>query len=198
MLLAGVISLLFLNIPKGKKFLIITTGILAITIMFYSSIGSYFLQNILHLKAQVNSDLTRSASRLFFINELNKNELYWVFGKGYPSELWNQSVIASGISYGYYFVDMGLLGIAFYYGLIGILWLIVSYVSYIKKSCAINKKKKNIFYFVYFVAQIAGLYSIQPDSFECANKATIIFSIILAVLFFEIKSSEVSDVKKFS
>lgn len=187
MLVAGIFTVLFLDIKKSIKYPLVIISTIIICTIFFTSIGSVILESVFHFSEQYAGDFVRENARQFYMSSLDESNYYWLLGKGYPSLLWAQSVSGSGYDRGFYFVDNGFIAILFYYGILGAVWFVLSYIKFIKHSINLNKKTGNMMFFVYYIMQVVGLYTLQPDCFDSNNNSTIFFVIITSVLLYEVK-----------
>ena len=139
------------------------------------------LQTVSNLEGDANYGV-RLAGRSVFINELMKSP---ITGRGYPSV---SSESATGILKGYLFVDNGIWGLIYSYGILGLVWWIGMWCSVLKRSWSI--RKYHMFYFLYFLYYTVGLMT----DFAWFWTATSSFVVVVAMLFEEIREKDKMEV----
>ena len=82
----------------------------------------------------------REDAKEFYINELNKSP---IIGRGYINTQYNKAVNLGEIDKGYYVVDNGIIGYIWYYGIIGLAFILIIYLNVIKMSIKLYKHKKD-------------------------------------------------------
>ena len=168
-----VVGLLIWHGTAIKKILFALLGgtaglaVLSTTAMFQD-----LMQTVMNLSLDANYGV-RISGRSVFINELMKSP---ITGRGYPS-------ISSTKAYealkGYLFVDNGIWGLIYSYGIVGLLWWVGMWGSLMRKAWSI--RKSTMFYFIYFLYYIIGIMT----DFAWFWSATFSFSIVVAMLFEE-------------
>jgi len=134
------------------------------------------IQDLIKVLTDLNSDANynvRNLGRAEFISEFAKSP---ITGRGYPS-------ISSSAAYntlqGYLFVDNGIFGLIYSYGILGLIWWVALWVTVMLKAWRVRKRQ--MAYFLYFVYYLVGLVT----DFAWFWTATCSFSILVAMLLEE-------------
>ena len=169
------VMMLFENRIGLKKLVIILIVALVIWyILKTTNIG----QNILTIFNSGENDLSldiRAQAREFYISRFYQSPLC---GQGYPDTGLTNSHIKSGQSLGYFYVDNGIFGIMFYYGLLGLLWIASNFVIAIKKGIVIYKTKRIFFPLAYVIYMASLSISVQYDFF----RPLAVYALFLAII----------------
>lgn len=142
-----------------KKFLLgFIVLIFGGTIIFSSSLFQSTFDT-LEGKNNYNSSLNtmdiRQEGQKYYIEQLKKSI---IFGYGNPNTNCDDAMIASGVNNYYYLADNGIIGFAYIYGLLGIVWVFILFYKIINASYFCYRKEKNLFFMVYFIFEIGNLY----------------------------------------
>lgn len=139
---------------KMKILLSIFGTMMLLIIMLSSTIAQSYLAviNPTYVTNDSNAKL-RSQGKQFYLNELKG---YEVLGRGYINVLFKNAYIHSGMEKNYLFVDNGIFGFYFLYGLIGVLWAIILITKFYKYSIR-NYLKQNNYTFLGFSIYITFL-----------------------------------------
>lgn len=176
LIIAAVISVLVVKQVSWKKLMIII--LLAVGV-------NYFLKNtemgINIVNSIMNEDTSlsiRSAARLFYIDKF-LNAPIW--GNGYVDSYYQTSYTLSGQSMGYFYVDNGIWGIAFYYGTLGILWCVLFILPNLRDGIWYARNKNNLFalYYLIFILSICNNY--QFDFFRSRLTFTLFYTIFIGI-----------------
>lgn len=91
----------------------------------------------------------------FFINGLKDN---FIFGKGILNIAFDEQYIVSGLKYGYYAVDLGIIGFTYYFGIVGgALLVILLFKAFLRSIDLYKLNSTNIFPMVYILMNIFTL-----------------------------------------
>lgn len=180
-LVCMVVGLLISHGKAIKKiFYMLLGGIAGFAVLSKTALFQDLMNTVMDLSSDANYGV-RIAGRSVFISELLKSP---ITGRGYPS-------ISSRKAYaalkGYLFVDNGIWGLIYSYGIIGLFWWIGMWGYLTKKAWAI--RKHTFFYFLYFLYYTIGIMT----DFAWFWTATFSFSIVSAMLFEEIR--ELGEIK---
>lgn len=136
---------------KMKILLSIFGSMLILIIMLSSSIVQSYLSvfNPTYVANDQNAKL-RSDGKKFYLKELKG---YEVLGRGYINNLFENAYKHSGMEKKYLFIDNGIYGFYFLYGLIGVAWVIILIIKLYKYSIR-NYLKQNNYTFLGFVINI--------------------------------------------
>lgn len=114
--------------------------LLSIIILSSSIVQSYLaVLNPTYVSNDQNAKI-RSEGKKFYLNELKG---YEILGRGYINILFKNAYKHSGMEKKYLFVDNGIFGIYFLYGLIGVAWVIILILKFYKYSIRSYLKKNN-------------------------------------------------------
>ncbi|MHB8131572.1 MAG: O-antigen ligase family protein [Mobilitalea sp.] len=148
-----VIGLLIWNKKLVKKILICTLlfifglfllGKIEILQDIFNTItGQEIIENTLDI---------RDNARGYYIKQVMKTP---VTGRGYPSISSTAAFQASGFLQNYKFVDNGIFGFVYSYGLVGFIWYIGFWITLFKLAWKIRKKDSS--YFIYMVYYLLGI-----------------------------------------
>ena len=113
----------FIMWRKGgsTKILLILLGIVSFGILSSNEVISSIIP-ALNGTATVDTLAIRESGRAYYISVLQKHP---ILGGGYISTDWPASVVGSGLSLGYGWVDNGIFGFAFFNGLLGVVWCLI-------------------------------------------------------------------------
>lgn len=146
-LIAVLISSSFILIlKKRRKYIHIyffIWAILIIVLLPNNFVKQYINSIKLDLSSNTGTYEVRDKGRDFYKEKLKDN---FLFGEGIINETWPDAVYESGVSKNYFVVDNGLYGIAFLYGIFGVIWTIVFYLLIFIGSYKIYKKTDNVSY----------------------------------------------------
>mgnify|MGYP004538124911 CR=1 FL=1 len=151
----------------------------------YTEMGIDTISSIMEADTSLS---IRQAARNFYLNKFWENP-FW--GSGYVDSYYSMSAKLSGQNQGFYYVDNGIWGILFYYGIIGILWSIGGIVPRIFES--VKEARNNgegfpIFYIIYICAL---LNTVQFDFFRARMGFT-----LYALLLYCINQRNEEDIRK--
>lgn len=134
---------------KMKILLSIFGTMMLLTVMLSSTIVQSYLSviNPTYISNDQNAKL-RSQGKQFYLNELKG---YEVLGRGYINVLFKNAYRYSGMEKNYLFVDNGIFGFYFLYGLIGILWAIILIIKFYKYSIRLYLKQNNYVFLSYSI-----------------------------------------------
>ena len=139
-----------------EKFLIgFIVLILGGTIIFNSSLFQSTFNTLEGKNDDENTMDIRYEGQKYYINQLKKSI---IFGYGNANTNCKEAVIASGENDYYYLADNGIIGFAYIYGLLGIVWVFILFYKIINASYFCYRKEKNLFFLVYFIFEIGNLY----------------------------------------
>lgn len=139
---------------KMKILLSIFGTMMLLTVMLSSTVVQSYLAviNATYISNDQNAKL-RSQGKQFYLNELKG---YEVLGRGFINVLFKNAYRYSGMEKNYLFVDNGIFGFYFLYGLIGVLWAIILITKFYKYSIR-NYLKQNNYTFLGFSIYITFL-----------------------------------------
>ena len=118
--------------------------------------------------AQDNSAQIRIVGRQHYISKLLSNVRTFLFGSGYIN-----SAVAeryAGVDKGIYVVDLGFYGIAFFFGIIGVIWLAFLLVKMYKKAWKLTQRRSYfcLMYLIYLTILLpngtAFIWQIQASA----------------------------------
>lgn len=87
--------------------------------------------------SSINTLDIRDKGRKFYIDEIKENP---ILGGGYINTQWEPSAIASRVDENIYWVDNGIFGFAYFYGTLGLTWIIILFFKIFKMSIYIKDK----------------------------------------------------------
>lgn len=147
------------------KILICLCGIAAIGILSSNEVISSIIP-ALNDTAKVDTLSIRESGRAYYLSVLAKHP---ILGGGYISTEWPASVVGSGLSQGYGWVDNGIFGFAFFNGLLGVAWIVILLIKLYKNAYILLKSNR---VYLFFVMPIYWIVS-------CINEAHWYFSSFL-------------------
>lgn len=175
--------ILFSHINYKRKLLWIIVSIVLFTLFLFTSFGASII-SLLNKTNYVDTSEIRQIGRQFYLDTLRNNPL---FGGGFVNTDWEPSVIGSRMNEYIFANDNGVFGFLFYYGLTGMLYVILLYAYLIKKAYVISKKTKDISLIIYILFSLIGIYSI----YSFGMSAHIGFPLLLILL--EAKASDIKN-----
>lgn len=199
-LVACMICVLIRKNSLNKKIIGIMIVIIGAIFFMQSSIGKDVLDIIFGSGLGTGDDtLTiRNYERLYYMELLFKKTITLFLGCGYPVA---SNSIASAMTtptigyWTYYASDIGILGEFFYYGILGILWCIISYIITFYNSFKIYKTTNETAFIQILLIDIIACYTLVPTIFGYR----VSFSIYLALLankINEMKGLKSNDISK--
>ena len=148
-----------------KKLLFMSMAVIFLCVFFSTDAGSEILSLAVGSEVATidnNNALLRDMGRAFFISEVVSSIKTLIFGCGFINTDWNPTLEAVRYSEHLFVADNGIFGLVFMYGLLFLLWVILLYFKYIKKSF----EKKNEFGVCIFMVGILGCYSLFPECYQ--------------------------------
>ena len=145
------------NKLNGLKMVISIIFVLFLIIFVNSSYGESII-NTVWLQNQDAGIEIRNIGREFYLQRTASSLFSFVFGCGYVNTNWNPSVVGSRYSELIYYVDHGIIGLFFYYGIIFVLWAAFIHIKIIKD--AVKTRKYGIVFFL--ICGLVGSLSIFP------------------------------------
>lgn len=134
---------------KGGRKKIVVFFIFAVFVYYLTTteLFSFLIDGLNNLDPSAQ---TRTIGRELYIQRVLEHPL---FGCGYIFEGNSLASAYAGIDQGIYWVDLGVFGIAFFYGLIGVLWFVLLYSKILFQSFKMAKKGNYTFwmYSIYLV-----------------------------------------------
>lgn len=164
-------------------------GIILTIVFFSTSLGEELL-NLLLGNVDFDTAVIRDNGRNFYFDVIKDNLL---FGGGMPNKLWDASVVGSGISKNYFYVDNGIFGFVFIYGIVGLIWIISLYCMIVYFSFCLHDKRKNI-YLSFLVFNIVGSYTLMPMGSYYSNMMLVYFLIFLEAELVETEKQELTNI----
>lgn len=150
----GAIMIGLLIWRRGGILKVIAFSIFIVAALFVSNleeVKAIFLT--LNGQATVNTLNIRELGREFYLSVLKQHP---ILGGGYINTQWEPAAVASGIYNKIYWVDNGIFGFAYFYGLLGVIWVMILFGKiYIMASKVRKKLKCYIFYIMPFYWLIA-------------------------------------------
>lgn len=133
-ILATLVLLTFIFNRKKIRSAIITVGIMLVLLYAPIPIISDYLNGILEAVDSYESEEdVRYQGQMFYMQKVIEDTPSLLFGKGYVN-LNSESATRISRAEDYYIVDNGYFGIAYYYGLLGVVWNIMLYLCMMKKA----------------------------------------------------------------
>lgn len=173
---SAIISVLIVKQASWKKIII---GCICVFIGYYfftyTTMGIDILNSVVEADTSLN---IRSMARTFYINKFLQNP---IFGCGYVDSYYNYSAQLSGQTQGFYYVDNGIWGIMFYYGIVGLLWSAIGIIPRMIQAVKLARKSQDTFSIFYLVYIIALMNTVQFDFFRALLSFTL-FAILLYCL----------------
>ena len=172
-LLTLVVGFLIWKGTPRKKLLFAILGVVVVGIlMSQSTIVQDVVNAVFNLGEDANYGV-RISGRSQMLSEFAKTP---ITGRGYPSV---SSESAQNALRGYLFVDNGVWGIVYSYGIIGILWVVFLWIELCMKAWRLRKKQ--MAYFLYFCYYTIGFMT----DFSWFWIACCPFSIMVAMMMDE-------------
>lgn len=166
---------IFLSRGKIQKKLLLIAVIAIAVYLFFTSDTQLAQSLISAFNGQDSSFNTRDIGRNFYLENIKG---HYFLGRGYINIEWPNAYSQGGVSRGIYYVDNGLFGILFYYGLVGITWFIglfsQCYYQTFKLKNNIIKNALRIFLLMNVLVGLTGM----PNSFD----EFFVFPVALVVL----------------
>lgn len=134
-----------------KVFICMLILFIAISVMGKSKIIQDTLNTLTGKEIIDNTLDIRKNAREYYINQVKETP---ITGRGYPSISSATAYQAAGTQYNYKFVDNGIFGFIYSYGLVGIIWYSFFWVMLLRISWKI--RKQNSSYFVYIIYYTIG------------------------------------------
>lgn len=172
-LIAAVFLILLRQKLTVKKLLVLVIAFVAIIAFVFSPVGQDIYALVTGVGSTQDTSEIRRLSRQFYWLKLLSDWKNFVFGVGYPNQLWERAVEACGYASGFYVVDNGLMGQAFVYGLLGVIWMAWLQVKMIVQAL----RNKNDFALGYVVTGLLGFISLVPPCFA----GNIAFPLVVAL-----------------
>lgn len=178
-----------LNIQKFLALIIIIIGIFVVA---SSSIGADILDILFGTGKGIGLDtLTiRDMSRDYYLNLLTTDNFTLTFGYGIASSSWEIAMNIARPTIGYwtyYTADNGIFGSAFYYGLLGVMWWIITMGYFFYLSLIVYKKTGKTAYMQIVIIDILAAPTLVPYLFN---------SISIITLYMVLLQNEVLQIKK--
>lgn len=171
-----------------KKNLPIFIGVVsACAVVFFSTKMGQDLFSIVFLGGSSDTGEIRQIGRDFYMSVLQSHPL---LGNGTINDRWQPSVIGAKYNEGIFFVDNGIFGFAFCYGLIGIVWFIY---FYIKMAITIFKLKEPIkkSFIAILIYSLVAMYTLLPMGTYYEIPSIVIF--LVFVEFIRMTESKQND-----
>ena len=89
-----------------------------------------------------------------------------LFGLGYVNIDWEQAFKESGVADEIYVEDNGIYGIAFFYGLFGVLWCVVLTVRAGVMAYKLFRLDGNVAPLCYLIVSVLGIKTLAPNCYE--------------------------------
>lgn len=159
-LIAIIISTLFAIVSTRfsiKKLIAISIAVLSMIAFVMTSYGHGVMNSIFGEEAQDAGTQIREAGREFYIQQVTSSKLSMMIGKGYANLDWQPTLKATHYLDGIYYNDNGIIGLAYYYGLIFIVWMIFIHIKTMKLSWRYGKE-----YFWFLLCGLVGSYTLFP------------------------------------
>ena len=161
-------------------------AVIAIAVYLFFTSGTQLAQSLMSaFSGQDSSFNTRDVGRAFYLKNLQG---HYLLGYGYINIEWPRAYYLGGVSRGIYYVDNGLFGVLFYYGLVGITWFIglfgQCFYQTFKVKSNIIKNALRIFLIMNVLVGITGM----PNSFD----EFFVFPVALVILeyFYEMANNK--------
>lgn len=159
-LIAIIISTLFAIVSTRfsiKKLIATSIAVLSMIAFVMTSYGHVVMNSIFGEEAQDAGTQIREAGREFYIQQVTSSKLSMMIGKGYANLDWQPTLKATHYLDGIYYNDNGIIGLAYYYGLIFIVWMIFIHIKTMKLSWRYGKE-----YFWFLLCGLVGSYTLFP------------------------------------
>lgn len=168
-----------------KKILSISVIGIGLYFLISSPIGRDVLDVVFGSGTGLSADTLsiRDAERTYYISKIFGSFSSFILGCGYPNSSWPAAVRLSTPTVGnwtYYTTDIGIIGDFYYYGIIGILWLISVYAIMLFKGQKIYKKTRNIAFIQIVIVDLIGAMTLVPLLFS----STLIMPLVFALMEF--------------
>lgn len=140
----------------AKKIIIgVAASIIILPIVYNLPIVQDSIRTASSQSMSVNSLIIRERAREYYILQLQRSPLFG-FSEPYPTVLAASS--NSGRSLGYIRADNGVIGFMYAHGIIGLVWLLLFFLSALRRASYVYKKLDNYAYFLYFIYETMNLY----------------------------------------
>lgn len=152
------VFMLALLVWKGAAYkkVIVFIGICIITGMLLSDeMIEYFLQALNGSQGDVNVVIRDSATS-FYLNMVEKHP---VLGGGYVNTTYEPAAHMAGIQYEYFFVDNGLVGYLYQYGLLGGIWNLLLFLKLARDGIKMIKEERDYTIALLLIYTLMGLKS---------------------------------------
>ena len=174
------------HVDWRKRILIIELVVLLIIAFGYSTVGKDILNTLNASSSEISTLDIRDFEREYYTNRINSSLRTQIFGYGYPNA--NNSFalrISNPIWFGhgdakFYLSDVGITGVAFEYGAIGVLVLVATTIYMIYKSISMYISTHTSIYIQYLVYDTITWVSLVPALFDTSFVAYIMICVILS------------------
>lgn len=140
----------------GKKIIIGMAALIIVCPIVYNlPIVQDSIRTASSQSMSVNSLIVREKARDYYLLQLLKSPLLG-FSEPYTTAL--AAVNNSGRNLGYIRADNGVVGFMYAHGVIGLIWLLLFFVSAFGRSIFVYRKLDNYAYLLYFTYEIMNLY----------------------------------------
>ena len=163
-IIAILVGILLTGKLTNRKVIILS--IAAIMVVFFLS--TTYVQNLILAiqnsntasSAQGNTMEIRNIGRKMYMEQLTKSPLTFIFGCGYPNELYAIAAAKAGINDEIYLNDNGIYGYMYIYGTLGVIIVAVLMFKLLKKAIHIFKDNGNTIPLMYLILNICLCYNI--------------------------------------
>lgn len=174
------------NISFGKKFLAVICAIIGVVIFAYTTMGQDILNTIMGVSSATNTLDVRDAARVYYIGKTISSSRSIFLGYGVPNihskaamaitnPLWKNMGDAR-----FYLDDVGIVGIFFEYGVLGILLLIGLTIFMLIRFVRIYKKQDKTQYLQYLFLDIVTWISLTPMLFSTSILGIILLAVAMS------------------
>jgi hypothetical protein len=176
----------FSNLSQRKKAGFLAFSVLFCVIFSSTNIGKDILQAILN-GGETDTSNIRELGRSLYLQEVLANP---VFGGGFANILWPQAVYGSYYSQQIYWVDNGIFGYVFYFGLIGLLFVLILYIFLFKRALFFQKRFHDFSLLAYLIYSVISLYTVLGLGMD---NSSFILPLIMCLSFPQKEYSSVSS-----
>lgn len=164
--MAGILSvaileiLVFSKIKSINKIILSIMGICIIFIAFETNIINQVVGNLFEDVKKDGDSYIRNEAKKYYMQLIDDD--FFLFGGGITNEKYPNSPVIQASEYNYYFVDIGIYGVFFEYGILGIIVIIILTLTIFTKSFYIKDKQIANIMKMFCVMVITTLYTVSP------------------------------------
>lgn len=152
--------LIFSKIKAINKIIFSIIGICIILIAFETNIINQVLGNLFEDVKKDGDSYIRNEARRYYMQLIDDN--FFLCGGGITNEKYINSPVIRANEYNYYLADIGIYGVFFEYGILGIIAIIILTLTILKKSFYIKDKQMANLMKMFCTMIIITLYTVSP------------------------------------